>query len=133
MTNSLRWGPCALVLSVGALALTAAPAFGSSTKLHGAAAVQQAFKQYVRAHGGAASPTHTATDGDLVGQLAAYSWQRTAPAMTVSAQALLDAQAQAAQLPTFGGAWTEDTTKAYNANPGPPYTDPFWSNIGSGF
>jgi sugar lactone lactonase YvrE len=133
MTVSFRSGPRALALAVAALALAAAPAFGSSPKLHGAAGVQQAFKQYARTHGGAASPTHTGNDGDLADQFAAYTWERTAPAMTVSAQARLDAQAQAAQLPTFGGAWTEDTKKAYNADPGSPYTDPFWSNIGSGF
>jgi sugar lactone lactonase YvrE len=130
MTNSLRWGPYALVLAVGALALSAAPAFG---KAHGAAARQQARVHYVRAHRSRSTATHTASDGDLAATLAAYAYERSAPAATVSAQALIDARIAAAGMPKFGGAWTENTNKPYNANPGSPYTDPFWSNIGSGF
>src|SRR5579859_7278450 len=121
----------AVAVSLGALALAATPAIASGA--HGAAARQLAFNDYARTHGGAPSATHTPNAGDLADQFASWEFERTAPAMTVSAQALLDARVQAAALPSYGGSWTEDTTKAYNANPGSPYTDPFWGNQGSGF
>jgi sugar lactone lactonase YvrE len=132
MSFSLRTGGTALAVSLVVSALPVTPAVASSPKPRGAGARQQSYNHYARTHGGAPSATHTPNDGDLADQLASYQFERTAPAATVSAQALLDARAQAAQLPTFGGAWTENTNKEYNANPS-NYTDPFWSNIGSGF
>ncbi len=123
MSISARSGASALVLSLGALAFAATPGVASA-KARGAGARQQALNHYARTHGGAPSATHTPNDGDLADQFAAYQFERTAPAATVSAQALLAARGEAAALPTFGGTWTENTTKAYNANPGSPYTDP---------
>lgn len=131
ISRTTRAWPLALVL--GVFALVASPAVAASSGPRGAGARQQAFNQYTKTHGGKPSATHTPNDGDLADQFSAYGFERTAPAATVSGQALLSAQAQASTLPTFGGTWTENTTKPYNSDPGSPYTDPFWSNVGSGF
>jgi sugar lactone lactonase YvrE len=99
---------------------------------HGAGAIRNAWKDYVRHHGGAATATHTVQDGDLEGQQAQYDFERTAPAGFVSGQALVSAAQQATMLPLTGGSWQEFTNQPYNAEPS-NYTDPFWSNIGAGF
>lgn len=135
MSVRLRSGSLAAsAASAAALLLAALPgiALADQSSAHGARARQLAARQYFKSLGGAPSATHTPNDGDLADQFAAYSFERTAPARTVSGQALLSARAQAAALPTFGGAWTEDTTHPFNAE-SPDYTDPFWSNIGAGF
>jgi sugar lactone lactonase YvrE len=123
-----------LTISAAALAasVVTVPAAYAAGNGRGAAARQQAYRQAVKAHGGQPTATHTPDDGDLADMQAAYSLERSAPAATVSAEALIAGRAAAAALPTFGGAWAEQTNKTYNANP-PDYTDPFWSNIGSGF
>jgi sugar lactone lactonase YvrE len=107
-------------------------ALAKSPGPHGAAARQQARNSYVRSHGGRASATNTPNDGDLAGQFAQYDYERTAPAATVSGEALVSAAQQAAALPQTGRTWQEFTTAPYNAEPS-NYTDPFWSNIGAGF
>ena len=126
--RALLLGPVALgtvfALSGMSLAKTPGP--------HGAAARQQAHNSYVRSLGGRASATNTPDDGDLAGQFSQYDYERTAPAATVSGEALVSARQQAAALPRTGGAWQEFTTAPYNAQPS-NYTDPFWSNIGAGF
>jgi sugar lactone lactonase YvrE len=99
---------------------------------HGAAARQQAYNAYVRAKGGTPTATHTPDDGDLADNAAQYAAERTAPGFSLSGQALIDARAQAAALPTSGGAWQEVTTRPYNGQPS-NYTDPFWSNVGAGW
>jgi hypothetical protein len=99
---------------------------------HGAGGRQQAKNAYVHAHGGGATNTHTPDDGDLADQFAQYDAERTAPAGTVSGQALVSAQQDAAALPLTGSAWQEFTNKPYNAQPS-NYTDPFWGNEGAGF
>ena len=71
-------------------------------------------------------------DDDLAANLQAYAQERSLPAATVSGAALLAARAQQAALSTSGGAWREVTNTPFNANPA-AYTDPFWSNAGSGF
>lgn len=116
---------------IGSMTFTGA-AYAASSGRHGAAARQHALNQYLKTKGGAPSPSHTADDGDLADQAAAEAWERTAPAFTVSGQALIDAHAQASALSTYGGAWSAQTTKPYNAQPA-NYTDPFWSNVGAGF
>jgi sugar lactone lactonase YvrE len=129
-----------LAVSVVAGALAAAPSaalarrshHATARRTHHAAARVREQIRFLHTHGGPPTNTHTPDDGDLADQFAAYSFERSAPAATVSAQALIDARQQATQLPTTGGAWTEETSKAYNANPS-NYTDPFWSNVGSGF
>jgi sugar lactone lactonase YvrE len=128
-----RWR-AALVGSVafGTVFAFSGMALAGSPGPHGAAARQQARNSYVRTHSGPASATNTPNDGDLAGQFAQYDFERTAPAATVSGEALVSAQQQAAVLPQTGGTWQEFTTAPYNAQPA-NYTDPFWSNIGAGF
>ncbi len=101
-------------------------------RLRGAAARQAFHNQVVQAPGLSPTPTHTPDDGDLADQQAAYNNERLAPGTTVSGEALLAGQQQANGLGRFGGPWQEVTSQPYNANP-PDYTDPTWSNIGSGF
>ena len=98
----------------------------------GALQRQRALTEHLRASGLVSSATHTPNDGDLAGQLAQYAFERTAPAATLSGEALTSAATQAAALPTTGSNWEEVTTVPYNAQP-PEYTDPFWSNAGAGF
>jgi hypothetical protein len=122
LTGSVALG-AVLALSGMGLAKTPGP--------HGAAARQQAYNRYVSSHT-RASATSSADDGDLADQFAQYSYMRTAPAATVSGQALVSAQRQAATMGKTNGTWQEFTTAPYNAEPS-NYTDPFWSNIGAGF
>ena len=61
-----------------------------------------------------------------------YAYERTAPALTVSGQALAAAEAQASALPEVGGAWKQITTTPDNAEP-KGFDDPIWSNAGAGF
>jgi hypothetical protein len=119
------------VFALAGAGLAASPS-GTGHGLHGFAKRQQAFDAYVRSHPGAASATRTAADGDLADQQAQYNFERTAPALSVSGQALVDAQQQASALPTTGGSWQEVTNQPYNAQPS-NYTDPFWGNEGAGF
>jgi sugar lactone lactonase YvrE len=99
---------------------------------HGAGARQQAHISYASNTGGQPTASHTPDDGDLADQLAQYDSERTAPAGSVSGQALVSAQQQAAALHMTGGRWQEFTNEPYNAQPS-NYTDPFWSNVGAGF
>jgi sugar lactone lactonase YvrE len=69
---------------------------------------------------------------DDADQQAQWDFERTAPAGYVTGPALASADQQAAALPRAGGTWQEFTTAPYNAEPS-GYTDPFWSNLGSGF
>jgi sugar lactone lactonase YvrE len=119
-------------VALGAVLALSGMGLANSPGPHGAAARQQARNSYVRSHNGRASATNTPEDGDLAGQQAQYGYERTAPAATVSGQALVSAQQQAAALPQTGGAWQEFTTAPYNAQPS-NYTDPFWGNEGAGF
>ena len=125
-----------LFAGVAALGTTMALAGVSSAapanNTHGAAARQQAYRAHTKATGGAPTNTHTPDDGDLAGQAAQYSNERTAPGTTLSGDALGAAQQAAARLPVSGSAWQEVTNQPYNAQPS-NYTDPFWSNVGAGF
>jgi sugar lactone lactonase YvrE len=127
------WRP-ALVAAVAAVAVLSLTGVGSAGAggAHGASARQQTFKNDAKNRGGQPTATHTGDDSDLADQQAQYDFQRTAPADTVSGQALVAAQQQAASLPQTGGSWQEFTNEPYNAQPS-NYTDPFWSNIGAGF
>ena len=71
-------------------------------------------------------------EGDLADEAEQYAEERSLPADSVSAEALVAARNQAAALPAVGGSWTEQTTQPYNAQP-PGFTDPVWSNAGAGF
>ena len=100
--------------------------------VRGAGAREQARINYAKHHGASPSAVHSGDDGDLADQLAQYDFERTAPATTVSGQALVDAAQQAAAMRQTGGSWQEFTNEAYNAQPS-NYTDPFWGNEGAGF
>ena len=120
----------AVSLVVGAAAV--APGAAAASSPRGAGARQKAAFGLLRAHGNQTTPTRSENDGDLSDQLNEYAFERSLPAATVSGQALKDAVVQARQLPSTGGTWTEQTSKVYNSNPS-DFTDPNWSNIGSGF
>lgn len=70
--------------------------------------------------------------GELADRAHQYAEARSLPAAAVSAEALVQAQQQAAALPVLGGSWTEQTTAPYDAEPA-RFTDPIWSNKGAGF
>jgi hypothetical protein len=133
MRSPIRSWRAALIgsLAVG-LIFTVNGTAGAGQGPHGAGARQHVKDAYLRAHGGTATATHTPDDGDLADQLAQYDAERTAPAGTVSGQALVSAQQEAAALPVTGSAWQEFTNVPYNAQPS-NYTDPFWGNEGAGF
>ena len=133
MRSPIRSWRAALIgsLAVG-LIFTVNGTAGAGQGPHGAGARQHAKDAYLRAHGGTATATHTPDDGDLADQQAQYDAERTAPAGTVSGQALVSAQQEAAALPVTGSAWQEFTNVPYNAQPS-NYTDPFWGNEGAGF
>jgi hypothetical protein len=128
---------------VGALLLGAAGVALAAHRVgfrhaHGAAARQQAFWRYLRAqaHRSGFRQAHAtgfgAGDSDLAFEAAQYGNERTAPALTVSGQALIAASQQAAGMGQVGGPWQFVTTQPYNAEPA-GYTDPFWSNAGAGW
>src|SRR5579864_1278575 len=137
MTRFTRHVVCGLLLS-GLITLgSVSAALGTSHRSgvshrRGAAAREQAFNSVVASRGARASATHTPDDGDLADEAAQYSNERSAPGSSVSGQALIAAVQQANGMNTTGSAWQEFTNQPYNANPS-NYTDPFWSNVGSGF
>lgn len=61
-----------------------------------------------------------------------YAQQRSLPAASVSAAALVAARAQAAKVPAGKATASELTDTPTDGEP-PGYTDPYWSNAGSGF
>ena len=116
------------------LALGGATAASARNSVHGAAARQQTLHSLLAS--GAVEPPpsqdeHVA-DSDEADQQGAYDFERTAPAQTVSGQALISAQQQAQALGQRGAAWQLFTTQPYNAEPA-GYTDPLESNNGAGF
>ena len=126
-----------LALSLGAAAVGSAHRL-SSRHAHGALARQQALWSLLRtrAHHGrrahALSESGGSDDSALAQQQAQYGFERTAPGLTVSGQALIAARQQAAGMQSTGGPWQAVTTEPYNAEPS-GYTDPFWSNAGGGY
>ena len=82
------------IASLVALAVTGAQA-GASPGLFGAARSENTLRALT-------SNSHTA-DALTIEEATAYGAERTAPALTVSGQALANAEAQAAKLPTVGG------------------------------
>lgn len=81
-----------------------------------------------------AGSARSAGDGpdEIADRAAQYAFARTAPGLRVPPAAIPSALAAAATLPRVGGAWTEVTHQPYDAAPA-GYTDPVWSNEGSGF
>ena len=128
----------AAALSLGVAGVALAAHRVGFRHVHGAGARQQAFWKHLRAksHHSGLRQAHVsgigAGDSDLAFEAAQYGYERTAPALTVSGQALIAASQQAAGLGQVGGPWQFVTTQPFNAEPA-DYTDPFWSNIGAGF
>jgi len=102
-------------------------------------------KLQVQQHAGSSSQIHTfaedegdgphAGEGDsleVADQADQRAFERSAPAQTVSAQALLAARQQAASMPVASVQLSEITNQPMNAEPA-GYDDPFWSNAGAGF
>ncbi len=137
-------------------ALTAAVAVAVAVLMFGASAVAST-KPAPRALRGVAkhqvgqaadpglTPADTAADGDgggsqegeddpleVADQAAQYAGERSAPAASVSAAALLAARASASKISAAGGRLSEVTNQPYDAEPD-GYTDPAWSNDGAGF
>jgi hypothetical protein len=112
-------GLAALAVAAGAGAPAAAsgPSTGSGSR---------SFAQALDDTGG-----HSA-DVEGTDELNSYAFERTAPALSVSGDALTAAEAQAAALPEVGGSWSQLTTNPDNAEPA-GYDDPVWSNAGAGF
>ena len=61
-----------------------------------------------------------------------YANQRSAPGLSVSAEALVAARRQVDEMPKAKAKVAEVTNQPYNAEPA-GYADPYWSNVGSGF
>jgi sugar lactone lactonase YvrE len=125
----------ALLLGTAAVVSAHRLSFGH---VHGAAARQQAFRARLRAraHNSGFRRAHVSIvghgDSALADEQAQYDFERTAPGLTVSGQALIAASQAASGLSATGGPWQAVTTQPFNAEPA-NYTDPFWSNVGAGF
>ncbi|HEX4834029.1 MAG TPA: hypothetical protein VH478_23390 [Trebonia sp.] len=130
-------------ITVLAIASPGSAATASRHPLTGAAARQAAHRASLAGTAGAAGPAdsggttpptndHGGDDDDLADSMAQYNAERTAPAGYLTGDAIGSAARQAAALPRAGGSWQQVTTQVYNGNPA-DYTDPFWSNVGSGF
>lgn len=124
----------AAVVAAGLTSAQAAPKPGDP--LRGVARVQA--HQHAQATSGQASPADRGEEGEgdaleVADQAEQYAFERSAPADSVSAAALLAARQQAAALPSARGArLSEVTDQPLDAEPA-GYTDPVWSNAGAGF
>ena len=133
MHTKLKWraavsGAVTLAVTLSLSGIGAAAPGGA----HGAGARQQDRNSYLKSTGGAPTNTHTPDDGDLADEAAQYDAERTAPGGALTGDALTAAAHQASTMPVSGSAWQEVTNAPYQANPS-NYTDPFWSNVGTGF
>lgn len=148
MSRRTSTGVAALAVT-GALALAgvgaaqAQPGRSDRTPLPPAAQRQINTLVAARAHGAAqlrslneqgAGSSRQAGDGpgEIADRAEAWARQRTAPGTSVPAAAIPAALRAAAALPHYGPAWQELTSQPYQATP-KGYTDPYWSNQGSGF
>lgn len=128
----------AAVAAAAALVLpSAASAAPVTHPLYGVAriiAAQHAHSTVSTSHG-KMNPNAVEDHGDSLDEAdvaEAYANQRTAPADSVSAAALVAARNQAASLPTIPAGVTQVTNQPMDAEPN-GYTDPVWSNDGAGF
>ena len=89
----------------------------------------------VRGHNSANQPADKGADNgeseEIMDSSAQFAAIRTAPALTVSANAFTAAAAQARKLSEVGGHWREVTDQPYNAD-ALNYRDPIWSNSSGG-
>jgi hypothetical protein len=116
------------------LALGGATAASARNSVHGAAARQEKLQSLFSSGAvpSQATEDNHVPDSDEAAISGAYDFERTAPAQSVSGQALVSAQQQAQGLGRQGPAWQLFTTQPYNAEPA-GYTDPLESNNGAGF
>lgn len=121
-------GRVAILSFVGVTALAVAASFGSpaSAGRPSTGSGARSFAQALEDTGG--------HDADVEGtdELNSFAFERTAPALSVSGNALAAAEAQAASLPEVGGTWSQLTDNPDNAQPR-GFDDPVWSNAGAGF
>src|SRR4029450_12463188 len=68
---------------------------------------------------------------ELMDRASQYAAVRTAPALSVSADAFQAGRGEADALPAAAGAWSEVTNQPYNSD-ALGYRDPFWSNSSGG-
>src|SRR5262245_22509836 len=78
-----------------------------------------------------AETEETGETEQLMDRAEQYAAVRTAPALSVSADAFQAARAQANALPAAAGTWSEVTDQPYNSD-ALGYRDPFWSNSSGG-
>ena len=120
---------------VGLLSLVVAAGASARNSVRGAAAREQTLHSML-ASGAVqpqdSTPNNHVPDNDEADEQGAYDFERTAPAQSVSGQALVSAQQQAQGLGEIGPGWQQFTTQPYNAEPS-GYTDPLESNAGAGF
>ncbi|HET8598714.1 MAG TPA: hypothetical protein VFL99_00190 [Segeticoccus sp.] len=117
--------------------MAAAGGSGTANPLRGVAA-QEAHQHAQPSSASAATATEKESgepEGDaleVADRAEQYAYMRSAPAESVSAAALLAARAHVAAMPSAGTHLTEVTRQPLQAEPA-GYTDPYWSNAGSGF
>jgi hypothetical protein len=132
-----RFRSLAVLLSTVLATVGATTVAGASpvqpNPLRGVAKVQM---QQAAAHAAAGKASPSAEEADdpleIADMAEEYANERTAPGDSVSAAALLAAQAHAANMPTINATVSEVTNQPMDAEPN-GYTDPFWSNAGAGF
>jgi hypothetical protein len=109
-------------------------AAGGGGSPQGAAARELARQDLQRSGQAAPSGRLGANAGDTTVAAVAdeYALARSLPANHVSAAAVLAARQQAEAISATGGRWREQTDVPYQAEPS-GYTDPAWSNVGTGF
>ncbi len=129
----------AATVAAGVTAATAAPV--QPNPLRGVAKTQADLRAHTSPTTGRAQAQAQPADRDEEGkedplevadQAAQFAAERSAPAASVSAAALIAARQQAARLPLVRARVTEVTDQPMNAEPA-GYTDPVWSNAGAGF
>ncbi len=119
-------------VTLGMAATAAALVMGSSSAGAGSQTVSGAGARVLANRASQTTTSHGAPDVEAANELNSYALERTAPALTVPGAALASAEAQAAQLPTVSGTWTQVTNNPDNGEP-IGYNDPIWSNAGAGF
>jgi hypothetical protein len=82
------------------------------------------------------STTRHSDDANIASMANEYAQERSLPGTHVSAEALLSARQEAADMPTLEGRWQEQTDVPYDLQPA-GYNDPVWSDAfpppGAGF
>jgi len=140
----LPWRRTAVVVTAiatmtGTCLAQAGAAPGPRNPLRGVARIEAAQHAASQNHRAATTANGTTEGGrdegdalEVADQAEERAAMRSAPADSVSAQALLAAREQAARMPGASGHLSEITNQPYDAEPA-GYTDPYWSNEGAGF